>query len=811
MFSAFSDFKESIDKLETEKRKVYTELESLKSDQQLLKDDYKKIRQELVNARQQIDYDSRVNTQLEQKARKYKTMAASLKDYYKSLEDSMKNGTPQDIFELRRRFDDLSNKYMVLNEENDKTARMLSERDYELSQRRYEIRNLQADVSRLKSELATADFKATNNYTVENNEPYFNRPSSHRQHGSSRRPVSGNPSGYNPMQPTTSVNDSNYQPYNTNPPSETAKPSVQFLNPLLGAQQTQQHQQQSFGTQQNINDHFNNVSSTGHGQYNPAFANTNGQNLNNNAVNSGIVNSSTFNGTGLYSTTQQPQFGISNQLGLNPQVNQSSAQPSVNNQPGFHTTNGQFVTNETNPFKNISAHSGNNQFNSQQPGNNQFSASAGQTNPFFGQSQQLSTGSDQSHGGSTNPNGNFSGMNNNNFSALGTQPLSQPLFGGQIPLNNAMNTASNNQQQPFTSVPPTQAFDQNKPLANHAGGGPIMQEPKSDNLTNLASQLLDLLSAKINEKASSNGTDGIPASEITNESSKEPKISDPELNAAVGSASSKPQYLDEIELIREKLEELIKLQKDKVLEVPAPAIVALKKKKKQSPKHVLLEEVVDSEWATSSEEEVVVNSSEEEDETDADQVKTTFKTKKSNSVNRKIKPARIMDRLKSFENPKRECKACQLDNATSHHFPKLIHRPNSFPSARRKTDDDDVDSWVEEPTPRPTTDPEESVRMIIERMGDEFNVLKTSYADLNHDYDDRNPALERTKRHKIASSLKKLVDEMENKADQIYAMYDVMAATNIDLPEDIAVARHPVKTGYITKDEELMGQYSWIS
>lgn len=809
MFSAFSDFKESIDKLEAEKRKVYTELESMKSDQQLLKDDYKKIRQELVNARQQIDYDSRVNTQLEQKARKYKTMAASLKDYTKSLEDSMKNGTPQDIFELRKRFDDISNKYMVLNEENDKTVRMLSERDYELSQRRYEIRNLQADVSRLKSELATAGFKAANNYTVENNEPYFNRPSSHRQYGSSRRPVSRNPSNYNPMQPTTSVNDSNYQPYNTNPPSGTAKPSVQFLNPFLGAQQTQQ--QQPFSTQQNVNDHFNHVSSTGHGQYNPAFVNTNGQNPNSNAVNSGMVNNSAFNGTGIHSTTQQPQSGISNQLGQNPQVNQSSTQPSVNNQPGFHTTNGQFVNNnESNPFKNNSAHSGNNQFNSQQPGNNQFSASAGQTNPFFGQSQPLNTGSDQPYGGSTNPNGNFSGMNNNNFSALGPQPLSQPLFGGQIPLNNAINTAGNNQQQPFTSAPPTQAFDQNKPLANHASG-PSMQEPKSDNLTNLASQLLDLLSAKINEKASSNGTDGIPASEITNESSKEPKISDPELNAAVGSASSKPQYLDEIELIREKLEELIKLQKDKVLQVPAPAIVALKKQKKQPPKHVLLENVVDAEWATSSEEDVVINRSDEEDETDADEVKTTFKTKKSNSVSRKVKAARILDRLKSFEKAKRECKACQLENATPHHLHKQIHRPHSFPSSSRKMDDDDVESWVEEPTPRPTTDPEESVRMIIERMSNEFNVLKTSYADLNHDYDDRNPALERTKRHKIASSLKKLVDEMESKADQIYAMYDVMAATNIDLPEDIAVAGHPEKTGVITKDDELMGQYNWIS
>jgi hypothetical protein len=785
----------------------------MRDDQQLLKDEYKKLRQELVNARQQIDYDSRVTTQLEQKARKYKTMAASLKDYTKSLEDSMKNGTPQDVFELRQRLENMNSKYMALNEENDNILRMLNDRDYDLAQRRTEIRTLQAEVSRFKNELANAGSKSGNKYTDDSNENLFNRPISfsNRQYVPSRRPVSRNPSGYNPAPFTASTNNPEYQPYNINPPAEASKPNVQFLNPAFGPQQQQSH----FGAQQGVNGQLNHNFPAGSAHYNANSINGNnqfsnqvtgiGQYPNNNFVNNGQANNPAFNGNSQYNTAEQqqqqqqaetnnPLSGTNNPLANNPQVNQ----PSATNQFVPQAANGQSANFPTgvNQFNGLPAQPVNNQFSAQQPDNNSFPASAGLVNPLFGQSQPLSTGSDR-------PHGNFSGTKSNNISAPGIQMQSAPLFGNQIPPNTVNTPSNNNQpqhQKAFVSVPPTQPFDHTQPWQSYTSG-PSMQEQKQDNLTNLASQLLDLLSAKIIEKGG-NGA----ASEASNGASKESNNSVPESNAAGGSAKTEIAHKDEIEIIREKLEELLKLHKDKVFEASA---ATKKKKQQQQPRQVLIEEVADAELATSSEEGAGINSSDEEDETDVDIATTTTKRKMTKRMNRKIKPVRIMDRLKSFERAKRECKACKLENATPHHLHTQVPRPHSFSMDGHKRDED-IESWVEEPTPRPSAGPEESVRMIVEHMIDEFNNLKTLYADAIHDYNGRNPALGQTKRHAIAQRLKKLVDDMESKADQIYAMCDVAAATNIDVSESVAVAGQPTGTDTAT-DTELMGQYKWIS
>lgn len=821
LFSALSNFQASITKLEEEKRKAYLELERMRDDQQLLKDDYKKLRQELVNARQQIDYDSRVATQLEQKARKYKSMAASLKDYSKSLEDSMKNGTPQDVFELRQRLESMSSKYMALNEENDSVLRMLSDRDYDLAQRRTEIRNLQTEVSRLKNELATGGFKSGNNYTDNNNENPFNRPisSSNRQYATSRRPVSRIPSGYNPAPFTAPGNNPEYQPYNTNPPAEASKPNVQFMNPGFGPQQ---QQQSHYTAQQGINEQFNNNEfPAGSSHYNAnsingnnPFSNQaagNGQYPNDNFINNDQTNNPAFNGNGQYNTADpqhqqagfnNPLSGTFNPLGNNAQVNQHSAtNPFVSQTANAQSAN---FSNGVNQFNGPPAQPVNNQFNSQQTGNNNFPASGGQANQFPHQSQPLSTGTDRPHGGLTDPNGNFGGTKSNNVSASGIQMQSAPLFGNQIPPNNTMNMSNNNnqpqQQQAFVSAPPTQPFDHVQPRESSPSRPSVQNQ---ENLTNLASQLLDLLSAKIIEKGG-NGA----APEAAKGASMESNNSVPESNPAGRLASTETVHKDEIEIIREKLEELLKLHKDKVFGASA----AMKKKKQQRPRQVLVEEVPDTELTTSSEEEDDINSSYEEDETDADFATAATKRKVNKKVNTKVKPVRIMDRLKSLERTKRECKDCQLDNATPHHLHTHVSRPHSFPmGGSRHNRDDDVESWTEVPTPRPSAGAEESVRMVVEHMIDEFNHLKTLYADAIQDYNGRNPALGQTKRHAIAQRLKKLVDDMESKADQIYAMCDVAAATNIDIPETITAAGQPRGTdGGVASDTELMGRYKWI-
>ncbi|CAN6674935.1 hypothetical protein TRVA0_073S00210 [Trichomonascus vanleenenianus] len=89
------------------------------------------------------------------------------------------------------------------------------------------------------------------------------------------------------------------------------------------------------------------------------------------------------------------------------------------------------------------------------------------------------------------------------------------------------------------------------------------------------------------------------------------------------------------------------------------------------------------------------------------------------------------------------------------------------------------DHHNEDDTVRPSMSPEESAKIVLDKMTEEWRELQDEYLALTEDYNSKDPAKQRRKRSELADRIKIIINEMESKADQIYAMHDVMTAANI--------------------------------
>ncbi|KAK9462628.1 centrosome microtubule-binding domain of Cep57-domain-containing protein [Lipomyces oligophaga] len=81
-------------------------------------------------------------------------------------------------------------------------------------------------------------------------------------------------------------------------------------------------------------------------------------------------------------------------------------------------------------------------------------------------------------------------------------------------------------------------------------------------------------------------------------------------------------------------------------------------------------------------------------------------------------------------------------------------------------------------TPRPTMAPSEAVSSVLDQLEEEFGHLKADYQAEVRRYDEIDPVEGKHKRKAIADQLKVIVEKLENRADQIYALYDVLEANN---------------------------------
>ncbi|KAG4306451.1 hypothetical protein PORY_000439 [Pneumocystis oryctolagi] len=85
--------------------------------------------------------------------------------------------------------------------------------------------------------------------------------------------------------------------------------------------------------------------------------------------------------------------------------------------------------------------------------------------------------------------------------------------------------------------------------------------------------------------------------------------------------------------------------------------------------------------------------------------------------------------------------------------------------------------FEEENTLRPSMSPQNALSMVIIQLEDEFKHLKLKYQEFIQSYEKIDPAVGKKKRKALVGKLKSIIEELEAKADQIYALYDVAEIT----------------------------------
>ncbi|BFZ63109.1 hypothetical protein YB2330_004229 [Saitoella coloradoensis] len=94
-------------------------------------------------------------------------------------------------------------------------------------------------------------------------------------------------------------------------------------------------------------------------------------------------------------------------------------------------------------------------------------------------------------------------------------------------------------------------------------------------------------------------------------------------------------------------------------------------------------------------------------------------------------------------------------------------------------------------TIRPSMHPHTALTSVLSQLEDEFRHLKLHYQELLQEYEAMDPAVGKRKRKAVASRLRDIIEELEAKADQIYALYDVLEAAK----EEGSVIDEPAPKG----------------
>ncbi|GAO49258.1 hypothetical protein SAICODRAFT_26956 [Saitoella complicata NRRL Y-17804] len=94
-------------------------------------------------------------------------------------------------------------------------------------------------------------------------------------------------------------------------------------------------------------------------------------------------------------------------------------------------------------------------------------------------------------------------------------------------------------------------------------------------------------------------------------------------------------------------------------------------------------------------------------------------------------------------------------------------------------------------TIRPSMHPHTALTSVLSQLEDEFRHLKLHYQELLQEYEVMDPAVGKRRRKAVASRLRDIIEELEAKADQIYALYDVLEAAK----EEGSVIDEPAPKG----------------
>ena len=108
---------------------------------------------------------------------------------------------------------------------------------------------------------------------------------------------------------------------------------------------------------------------------------------------------------------------------------------------------------------------------------------------------------------------------------------------------------------------------------------------------------------------------------------------------------------------------------------------------------------------------------------------------------------------------------------------QTIKIPKPVPVSERMPEPDE---YNEEPTIRPSQPPSIALATVMKGLEDELNHLKIQLSQYQDLYNGHDPALSRRQRKQCSKKIEGLVKDVDVKADQIYALYDVLEGQKQD-------------------------------
>lgn len=128
----------------------------------------------------------------------------------------------------------------------------------------------------------------------------------------------------------------------------------------------------------------------------------------------------------------------------------------------------------------------------------------------------------------------------------------------------------------------------------------------------------------------------------------------------------------------------------------------------------------------------------------------------------------------------RNCTVCKrlLPEGVSHnHDDGHITVPKPIPVSERMPE---PSAYNEEPTLRPSRPPAEALATVLKSLEDELSHLKMQLAVTQQAFSKHDVSLGKRQRKFLSTKIEKLLKEIDTKADQIYALYDVLEGQKQD-------------------------------
>lgn len=123
------------------------------------------------------------------------------------------------------------------------------------------------------------------------------------------------------------------------------------------------------------------------------------------------------------------------------------------------------------------------------------------------------------------------------------------------------------------------------------------------------------------------------------------------------------------------------------------------------------------------------------------------------------------------------CKRLLPEGVTHNHDDGYVTVPKPIPVSERMPE---PSVYNEEPTLRPSRPPAEALATVLKSLEDELSHLKMQLAVAQQAFSKHDASLGKRQRKSLSNKIEKLLKEIDTKADQIYALYDVLEGQKQD-------------------------------